>query len=124
MPGSARLSGCEGDIGPQFSVHMLKGGVNHRQMAVAKLRLLDRWPKGLHLFGFRIEPYDLHLGHVAEINPPFPIDIDLETTLSDLPETVLWHPILDHLAGFGIELPNKLGIEIRIPNVSLCIKHL
>jgi len=45
------------------------------------------------------------------------IDIDLETALTMRP-SVLRDRILHDLAGFGIELPDKLGIEIRIPHVA------
>src|SRR5438128_8487556 len=103
---------------------MLERWVNHRQMPIPKSRLRYRRLKGLHLSCLWVESNDLHLRHVAEVNPPFLIDIDLETALGDLAETVLRNGILEHFAGFGIELPNELGIEIRIPHAALRVEHL
>src|SRR2546426_6789906 len=103
---------------------MLKRRVNHRQMAIAEIRFWYRGLEGLHFLCLWVQPNDLHLRHVAEVNPSFLINIDLQTALSDLSEPVLRNPILDHFAGFGIELSNKLRITIRIPDVPLPIKHL
>src|SRR5206468_12734316 len=103
---------------------MLERGVNHRQMAIPKIRLRYWGLERLHFFCLGVEPNDLHLRHVAEVNPPFLIQIDLETALSDLAQPVLWNAVLHHSAGFGIELSKKLGIKIRIPDVPLLITLL
>jgi len=57
-----------------------------------------------------VEPDDLHLRHIAEVNPPFFINVDLQTALSDLAERFVERgtPLL---AGFGIELPNDLELK-------------
>src|SRR5262245_44224346 len=102
MPRAAGLPGSKADIGPGFPVHMLEGRVDHREMAVAKPRLRYRRFEGFHFLRLRIEPNDLHLRHVAEVNPPLFIDVDLETALSDLAQTILWNRVLDRFAGHGI----------------------
>ena len=123
MPRAARLACRESDIDPEFPVHMLERGVNHRQVPIPQSRLRYRGLERLHLSCLRVEPDDLHLRHVAEIDPAFLIDIDLETALGDLADTVLRYGILEHFAGSGIELPDELGIEIRVPHVPLRVEH-
>src|SRR5215472_15832191 len=119
MRGAACLTSSKGDIGPNFAVHVLKRRVNHGQMTISELRLRHRRLKGFHFTRRWIESNNLHLGHVAVVNPSFPIDIDLKTPLSDLTETVLGDGTRAHLARSSIQLPNKLRIEIGIREVTV-----
>ena len=92
-------------------------------MAIAKFRLPYWRFERLHFLCLWVEPDDLHLRHVAVVNPPFLINIDLETALSDLAEPILRNGVLHDLAGFRIELSDKLRIKIRIPDVAFRIEH-
>src|SRR5439155_23667416 len=103
---------------------MLLCGIDHGQMTISKFGLRYGDFESLHFFGLRVEVNDLHLRHVAVINPSFLIDIDLQSTLGDLAKAGLWNAILYNFAGFGIELPKILRIEIGIADVSLRIKYL
>src|SRR6516162_1895700 len=123
MPRAARFAGCERDVRPQLAIDVLESWIDHRQMAVTKLRFGYGRLERLHLFCSGIEPDDLHLRHVAVVDPAFLIDIDLQTALSDLAEPILWNRILDDLAGLQIEFSEELGIKIGVPEVSLPIKH-
>ena len=93
-------------------------------MAISKFGLRYGDFESLHFFGLRVEADDLHLRHVAVINPAFLIDIDLQAALGDLAKPGLWNAVLHDFAGFGIELPKKLRVEIGIPDVALRINHL
>src|SRR5712692_1382811 len=102
VPDAAHLAGRESDVEPQLAIHMLERGVNHRQMAIAETRLRYRGLEGFHPLRLWFEANDLHLRHVAEVDPPLVIDIDLETALSNETQPVLRDRILHDLAGFGI----------------------
>src|SRR2546427_12836104 len=108
MPSDACFPGGKGDIHPQEAIQMLLRGIDHRQVAVSKLGFRYGDLEGLHLFGLRIETRDLHLRHVAVVNPSFLIHIDLQTALSDLSEPSLWNAVLHNFAGFGIEFSKIL----------------
>src|SRR5256885_10781879 len=82
---------------------MLLCGIDHRQMAISKFGLRYGDFESLHFFGLRVEADDLHLRHVAVINPAFLIDIDLQAALGDLAKPGLWNAVLHDFAGFRSE---------------------
>src|SRR5262249_432393 len=124
MPRTTCFTSCKGDVRPKLAVEMLEGRINHRQMTISELRLRYQGLEGFHLQGFWIEANDLHLRHIAEVDPSFLIDINLETALSNLSESVFWDRIFHNFTGCGIERANELRIEVRVPDVALRIKHL
>src|SRR5262249_25635227 len=103
---------------------MLERGINHRQVTISQFGFRSRGLERFHLFRLRIEANDLHLRHVAEVDAPLLIDIDLEAALSNLSVTALGDAVLHRFTRFWIESPDELGIKVRIPEVSLCIEYL
>ena len=57
--------------------------IDHGQMAGSQFCCPAPEALNVSIFaGLGIEPDDLHLGHVAEVDPPFPIESDLQAALS------------------------------------------
>ena len=91
-------------------------------MAIAERRLRHRQLVDVEFLGLRVEPGKRHLKHVAEVETPFLVDVDLEAALRRLEPTALWDDVVDDLACLEIQLPDELGIEIRVPQVPLRVE--